>query len=118
VRICTDRERPRPNKARREQRNPWIKSAFEEAAASWLVLAEQMEWIDPERSRAGAIVGSVHRVPCADKQRVTGRTPPPVPTTSVAAMDKERKRREVEEAKKADENVPPLGEPSGDGGEA
>ncbi len=55
MRICIDRERPRPNKARREQRNRWIKSAFEEAAASWLVLAEQMEWIDRERERkAGA----------------------------------------------------------------
>jgi hypothetical protein len=34
-------------------------------------------------SKAGAIVGSVHRGPCADKQRVRGRTAPPVPTTSV-----------------------------------
>jgi hypothetical protein len=32
-------------------KNPWIKSAFEEAAAGWLVLAEQMEWIDRERQR-------------------------------------------------------------------
>jgi hypothetical protein len=29
-------------------------------------------------SRAGAIIGSVHREPCADKQRVKGRTAPPV----------------------------------------
>src|SRR6266403_810580 len=29
-------------------------------------------------SKAGAIVGSVHRGPCADKQRVMGRTAPPV----------------------------------------
>jgi hypothetical protein len=28
-----------------------MKSAFEEAAAAWLVLAEQMEWIDRERER-------------------------------------------------------------------
>jgi hypothetical protein len=32
-------------------KNPWMKSAFEEAAAGWLVLAEQMEWIDRERER-------------------------------------------------------------------
>jgi hypothetical protein len=32
-------------------KNPWIKSAFEEAAAGWHVLAEQMEWIDRERQR-------------------------------------------------------------------
>ena len=37
-------------------------------------------------SKAGAIVGSVHRGPCADKQRVTGRTAPPVPTTSVVPL--------------------------------
>jgi hypothetical protein len=30
--------------------NPSIKSAFLEVAASWLVLAEQMEWIDRQRS--------------------------------------------------------------------
>ena len=34
----------------------------------------------------GAIVGSVHRGPCADKQRVMGRTAPPVPTTSVVPL--------------------------------
>jgi hypothetical protein len=32
-------------------KNPSIKSAFEEVAAGWLVLAEQMEWIDRERER-------------------------------------------------------------------
>src|SRR5260221_5179376 len=37
-------------------------------------------------SKAGAIVGSVHRGPCADKQRVKGRTAPPVPTTSVVPL--------------------------------
>src|SRR5690348_10967404 len=37
-------------------------------------------------SKAGAIVGSVHREPCADKQRVRGRTAPPVPTTSVVPL--------------------------------
>jgi hypothetical protein len=30
--------------------NPSIKRAFEEVAAGWLVLAEQMEWIDRQRS--------------------------------------------------------------------
>jgi hypothetical protein len=37
-------------------------------------------------SKAGAIVGSVDREPCADKQRVRGRTAPPVPTTSVVPL--------------------------------
>src|SRR5947208_12983999 len=37
-------------------------------------------------SKAGAIVGSVHRGPCADKQRLRGRTAPPVPTTSVVPL--------------------------------
>jgi hypothetical protein len=37
-------------------------------------------------SKAGAIVGSVHRGPCADKQRVKGRTAPPVPTTLVVPL--------------------------------
>ena len=37
-------------------------------------------------SKAGAIVGSVHRGPCADKQRVKGRTAPPAPTTSVVPL--------------------------------
>jgi hypothetical protein len=30
--------------------NPSIKRAFEEVAGGWLVLAEQMEWIDRQRS--------------------------------------------------------------------
>src|SRR5260221_14666988 len=37
-------------------------------------------------SKAGAIVGSVHRGPCADKQRGKGRTAPPVPTTRVVPL--------------------------------
>src|SRR5436190_2250243 len=37
-------------------------------------------------SKVGAIVGSLHRGPCADKQRVRGRTAPPVPTTSVVPL--------------------------------
>jgi len=31
-------------------RDPSVKRAFEEVAAGWLVLAEQMEWIDRQRS--------------------------------------------------------------------
>jgi hypothetical protein len=30
--------------------NPYMKRAFEEVAAGWLVLAEQMEWIEGQRS--------------------------------------------------------------------
>jgi hypothetical protein len=45
---------------------------------------ERREYFRP--SRAGAIVGSVDRGPCADKQRVRGRTAPPVPTTSVVPL--------------------------------
>jgi hypothetical protein len=29
--------------------NPSIKRAFEEVAGSWLVLAEQIEWVDQQR---------------------------------------------------------------------
>jgi hypothetical protein len=29
-----------------QAREPFIKSAYEKVAACWLVLAEQMEWID------------------------------------------------------------------------
>jgi hypothetical protein len=50
-RTCTDRERPRPNRARARAKKHAIKSAFEEADAGWLVLAEQTEWIDRERVR-------------------------------------------------------------------
>jgi Alpha/beta hydrolase of unknown function (DUF900) len=45
---------------------------------------ERREYFRP--SKAGAIVGSVHREPCADKQRVRGRTAPPAPTTSVVPL--------------------------------
>jgi hypothetical protein len=31
--------------------NPSVKSAFEEVARGWLLLAEQTEWIDRERDR-------------------------------------------------------------------
>jgi hypothetical protein len=33
-------------------RNPSMKRAFEEVAAGWLVLAEQMEWIDSQKASA------------------------------------------------------------------
>jgi len=33
--------------------NPSVKSAFQEVARGWLVLAEQMEWIDRQRSTLG-----------------------------------------------------------------
>jgi hypothetical protein len=33
-------------------KSPSIKRAFEEVAGGWLVLAEQMEWIDRQRSPA------------------------------------------------------------------
>jgi hypothetical protein len=31
-------------------RNPSIKRAFEEVAAGWLVLAEQLEWMDSQQA--------------------------------------------------------------------
>lgn len=34
--------------------NPSMKREFEEVAAAWLVLAEQMEWIDREHERKTA----------------------------------------------------------------
>jgi hypothetical protein len=34
-----------------EAKNPSMKRAFEGVAASWLVLAEEMDWIDGERER-------------------------------------------------------------------
>ena len=40
----------KPDTREARAKNPWIKSAFEEAAAGWLVLAEQMEWMDRQRS--------------------------------------------------------------------
>jgi hypothetical protein len=30
-------------------KNPFIKSAFEEVAAGWRILAEQMEWTDRQK---------------------------------------------------------------------
>jgi hypothetical protein len=33
-----------------QTRDPSIKNAFEEVARGWLLLAEQMEWIDRHRS--------------------------------------------------------------------
>jgi hypothetical protein len=33
-----------------QAKNPSIKSAFEEVAKGWLQLAEQVEWIDRQRS--------------------------------------------------------------------
>jgi hypothetical protein len=34
-----------------QARNPSVKAAFEEVARGWLVLAEQMEWIDSQNFR-------------------------------------------------------------------
>ena len=34
--------------------NPSVKAAFEEVARGWLVLAEQMEWIDSQNFRCPA----------------------------------------------------------------
>jgi hypothetical protein len=31
-------------------KNPFIKRAFEEVAAAWRILAEQMEWTDRQKS--------------------------------------------------------------------
>jgi hypothetical protein len=39
-----------------------------------------------DRQRLVRSSDSVHREPCADKQRVRGRTAPPVPTTSVVPL--------------------------------
>jgi hypothetical protein len=33
--------------------NPSVKSAFQEVARGWLLLAEQMEWIERRRSSLG-----------------------------------------------------------------
>jgi hypothetical protein len=49
VRICTDRRAAEAKQSAPRSKNPWIKSAFEEAATGWLVFAEQMESIDRER---------------------------------------------------------------------
>ena len=56
--MSTDIERPRPKIVPRGQVNLSIKSAFElsiksafeEVARNWLILAEQMEWIEGRRS--------------------------------------------------------------------
>jgi hypothetical protein len=38
----------------RQASNPYVKSAFEEVARAWLLLAEQMEWMDrQEETRRG-----------------------------------------------------------------
>src|SRR4029453_11501293 len=59
--MSTDRERPRPNKARRE--NPWMKRAFEEAAAGWLVLAER------------GLTGKGRASPMARRDPIAGQAP-------------------------------------------
>jgi hypothetical protein len=49
-RMCTGRKQPTPKLARRKLKSRSIKSGFEEVANGWLLLAEQMEWIDRQRS--------------------------------------------------------------------
>ena len=47
-----------------QAKNPSIKSAFEEVARGWLLLAEQVEWMDSPKSihsSNGQIIGSVHQ---------------------------------------------------------
>jgi hypothetical protein len=41
-------------------KNPFIKRAFEEVAAGWRVLAEQMEWTDRQKSPLSARAASGH----------------------------------------------------------
>jgi hypothetical protein len=48
--MSTDKERPRPKIVPAQTSSPSIKSAFEEVARGWLLLAEQMEWIEERRS--------------------------------------------------------------------
>jgi hypothetical protein len=48
-RMCTGRKQPTPKLARRKLKSRSIKSGFEEVANGWLLLAEQMEWIDRQR---------------------------------------------------------------------
>jgi hypothetical protein len=50
VRTGIDRERPTPKIVRRKQGDPSIKSAFENVAAGWVALAEQVERIGREKS--------------------------------------------------------------------
>jgi hypothetical protein len=38
------------NKRAAQAKNLSVKKAFQEVASGWLVLAEQMEWIDRQRS--------------------------------------------------------------------
>ena len=47
-RIGTEREQPRPKTARRKQGTLHKRRAFEHVATVWVVLAEQVEWIDRE----------------------------------------------------------------------
>jgi hypothetical protein len=47
VLTCTVRKRPRLSRAR--SKDPSVKSAFQEVARGWLVLAEQMEWMDSQK---------------------------------------------------------------------
>jgi hypothetical protein len=51
VRADVYRQKAAEAKERAAQaKNPSIKSGFEEVANGWLLLAEQMEWIDRQRS--------------------------------------------------------------------
>jgi hypothetical protein len=49
VRKGTERERLRPKTAQRKQGTHSLKSAFENVAAGWVALAEQVERIDREK---------------------------------------------------------------------
>jgi len=42
-------ESSRREKSCTQTNNPHVKSAFKEVARGWLLLAEQMEWIDRQR---------------------------------------------------------------------
>jgi hypothetical protein len=44
-------------------KNPFIKRAFEEVAAGWRVIAEQMEWTDRQKSGEEAQVTGAHEHP-------------------------------------------------------
>jgi hypothetical protein len=45
-----DSKRPTPKKRSAQANDLSVKRAFEEVARGWLVLAEQMEWIDRQKS--------------------------------------------------------------------
>src|SRR5262249_57616129 len=64
-RTGTDRERTTPNIARRKQKDPSIKSAFEHVTAVWAALADQVERIGREKfpSRAEENNHSVRQPP-------------------------------------------------------